>query len=176
MINEAIVSGNLTKDPYIGDGKWGKYAFFTVASNWKFGDKEGADYVSCSASSRVAESLSSFKKGDNVLVVGKVKSKKSKDGSGTELEVKANSVWMLPDTPSYQAPAPAQPAPAQPEPQTKAPTQASQAPQTPTQAPQTPTQAPATPVQDTRPAELQETPPIGAYDEEKEVNIGDIPL
>ena len=88
-LNQVTLVGNLTRDPYVGDGQYGKYAFLTIATTDKVDDKEYTQFIECSASKFVAEKLEKIGKGSRVMVVGKLKVKKiDEKTSETKVDIK----------------------------------------------------------------------------------------
>lgn len=80
-MNQSNILGNLVKDPYIGEGKSQKpMVAFTVALNRKFYTKAGVQkeertYIDVTAWDRVAETAANLKKGQLVLVEGRLVNK-----------------------------------------------------------------------------------------------------
>jgi single-stranded DNA-binding protein len=87
-LNQVTLVGNLTRDPYVGDGQYGKYAFFTIATTDRVDDKEYTQFIECSADKFVAEKLEKIGKGSRVMVVGKIKVKKTDEKEETKVNVK----------------------------------------------------------------------------------------
>lgn len=82
-MNNVILMGRLTKDPelkYSQDSK--AFCKFTIAVNREF-SKEGADFISCTAFSKTAETIAKFfTKGKPILVQGRLQvSTYEKNGS-----------------------------------------------------------------------------------------------
>ena len=77
--NILVLSGRLVRDPDLRRGDSGKlWGLFTLASNYHYKDKSGAKqedaaFVDCKTFGRWAESLAQHKKGDTMLVVGRLK-------------------------------------------------------------------------------------------------------
>ena len=87
--NLVTLVGNLTRDPYMGESKFGKYAFFTVATTDKVDDKEYTQFIECTATKFMADKVASLTKGARVMLIGKIKVRKNKDDVvETKIDVK----------------------------------------------------------------------------------------
>lgn len=84
MVNKCIVQGNLVRDPElrkVGDDT--SVCNFTIAMSEKFGQKESKLFLDCSAWNKQADTIyNRFKKGDNILLVGKLWTKQWTDKDG----------------------------------------------------------------------------------------------
>lgn len=102
-MNNATISGNLGRDPDIRNAGGGNVAGFTVAVNNSYKDRSGewvekTAWVRCSAFGRLADKVSELRKGDGVVVTGKLESRQwqDKDGNKREsLEINAYSVEAI---------------------------------------------------------------------------------
>ena len=76
MYNKLIVMGNLVREPSSKEiGKDLTVCNFTVATNRKRGENEEVAYVDCAAFGKQGETISKyFKKGDRILVEGRLRS------------------------------------------------------------------------------------------------------
>ena len=79
-MNKVILSGNLTRDPEVGQTTSGiSYTRFTIAVQRRFANADGereADFLNCTAWRQTAEFISKyFKKGSKILVVGSVQTR-----------------------------------------------------------------------------------------------------
>lgn len=74
MLNRVVLVGNLTRDPQFSKTASGiSVARFTVAVNRRFGNNEGADFISCVAWRQSADFISQYaKKGSTVAVEGRI--------------------------------------------------------------------------------------------------------
>ncbi len=73
-INNAVVGGRLTRDPELRRGNSGtSWATFSVASNHRYGDKDEVAFVSCIAFGKPAEWACEYKRGDHVVVCGRLR-------------------------------------------------------------------------------------------------------
>lgn len=71
-INQVTVSGRLTRDPKIGQGKV-KYAFYSIAINNEFNGKKKTIFVDISAFGKEADFAEAYlKKGKKVHVTGEL--------------------------------------------------------------------------------------------------------
>lgn len=71
-MNQLTIIGNLTKDPIVREGEYGKLCFFTVAVNNKQKDK-ASDFFSVRTSRKQAEACEKYlSKGRSVTVRGPV--------------------------------------------------------------------------------------------------------
>lgn len=90
-LNGTVVVGNLTSDPDLKFTESGRaYASFTVAVNEKYGEKERATFVDCTAWGRLGENLAaSLAKGAAVIVSGSLRSfvATAFDESGSEKKI-----------------------------------------------------------------------------------------
>jgi single-strand DNA-binding protein len=95
FINQQVISGNLTRDPVskkLTDGR--AVANFTIAINQDTVDKDGVktskpNYQDCHAFGKLAENIiASFKKGDNLIVIGKTVTKNWVDKKSGETKYK----------------------------------------------------------------------------------------
>lgn len=103
-LNQVTLVGNLTRDPYIGEGKFGKYAFFTVATTDKVDDKEYTQFIECQATKNQALFAEKLTKGKRVMLFGKLKIRKNKDGvNETKVDVKELTEVPVVTTPNRSA-------------------------------------------------------------------------
>lgn len=103
-LNQVVLVGNLTRDPYVGESKYGKYAFFTVATTEKVNDKEYTQFIECTAMKNQALLAEKLTTGKRVMLVGKIKVKKNKDGVyETKVDVKELSTIEVVTTPNRSA-------------------------------------------------------------------------
>lgn len=74
MVNKCIVQGNLVRDPELKQTNGGTAVCnFTIAMSEKFGEQESKLFLNCTAWKKQADTMMKhFKKGDNVLLVGKI--------------------------------------------------------------------------------------------------------
>ena len=86
-LNQVTLTGRLVRDPIIRRGDSGTpWGFVTVASNSRYKDKGGAlieevAFVACKSFGRWAEALAQHRKGDMVIVTGRLKTDSwEKDG------------------------------------------------------------------------------------------------
>lgn len=69
--NKVILVGRLVKDPVITMSGEKKIAKYTIANNYKYGDREGANFISCTAFGNNAEFSEKYlKQGVKILVEG----------------------------------------------------------------------------------------------------------
>jgi single-strand DNA-binding protein len=85
--NILALTGRLVRDPVVRPlSKGGFWAVFTVASNYRFKDKNGSvqkesAFVECKVFGFLAEGLTKHKKGDRIMVAGRIKTESwEKDG------------------------------------------------------------------------------------------------
>lgn len=86
MINKAVIQGRLVRDPELRHTQNGKsVCSFTIAWNTKVGDKEEKLFLNCTAWNRTADNVSKwFKKGQEAVVVGSLKTKQWEDNQGNK--------------------------------------------------------------------------------------------
>ena len=75
-INQCTLAGRLVRDPYVKNGNESNFAFFTLAVNHRYKDKNGIPkndvaFVLCKTFGGWVESVKSRKKGDALLVTGR---------------------------------------------------------------------------------------------------------
>ena len=94
-LNKAILAGNLTRDPELRDTKGGtKVAGLAIAMNRRWKDKEGnqkeeTTFQDITAFGTQAETICKFlKKGDPILVEGRIHTDKWNDKDGNPREKK----------------------------------------------------------------------------------------
>lgn len=80
MINNVSIKVTLGDDPKTGESQYGKWAFFRGAYNWKAADKTGTWWLNFMATNWVVERVEQLKKGDTVIIIGKLKTKNNKEG------------------------------------------------------------------------------------------------
>lgn len=83
-MNKAVVAGNLTRDPdlrYTPNNK--AVCNFTIASNYKYKDREETTFIDVVAWGGAAETISQFlSKGNKILVDGRLKMDKWEGKNG----------------------------------------------------------------------------------------------
>lgn len=88
MLNQITIHGRLTKDPELRKTQAGKsVASFTVAvdRDYQKDGKKEADFIDCSAWEQKADFVKSyFTKGQEILVSGRLQSRKWKDKDGKD--------------------------------------------------------------------------------------------
>lgn len=103
MINRAILTGRLTKDPEIRQSQSGvPVATFNLAVNRAFADKNGergADFINCVTFKKQAENVSQFlNKGSLVGVDGRIQTRSYENKEGRTIyvtEIVCDSVQFL---------------------------------------------------------------------------------
>lgn len=69
--NKVILVGRLVKDPQIVISNDIKIAKYTIANNYKYADREGANFITCTAFGNNAEFTEKYlKRGVKILVEG----------------------------------------------------------------------------------------------------------
>lgn len=121
MLNKVVIQGNLTADPDLKITPSGvPYARFTVAINEKTSQQETTDFIPVVAWRQTGEFVNRyFKKGQQILVEGKMKQRTYTDNDGKNrsiIEVVAKEVHFCGNK-GGSAPPQAQP-PQQPQPST----------------------------------------------------------
>lgn len=88
MLNQITIHGRLTKDPELRKTQAGKsVTSFNVAvdRDYQKGGKKEADFIDCSAWEQKADFVKSyFTKGQEILVSGRLQSRKWKDKDGKD--------------------------------------------------------------------------------------------
>ena len=75
-INQVSISGRLTKDPLVGQGKV-KYAFYSIAINRYFNNSKSTTFVNVAAFGQEADYAEAYlKKGKKVHVTGQLRADK----------------------------------------------------------------------------------------------------
>lgn len=99
-LNQCQFIGRLGKDPetrYAASGD--AITSFSIAVGWKSKDKEGAEWVNCTAFGKLGEICSQYlKKGSQVFVQGRFKTDKYTDKDGVErysTKINLDSMQML---------------------------------------------------------------------------------
>lgn len=99
-LNSCNFIGRLGADPetrYMTSGE--AVANFRIACGWKSKDKEGTEWVPCVAYGKLAEICSTYlKKGSQVFVQGRFKTRKYQDKSGADryaTEINVDTMQML---------------------------------------------------------------------------------
>jgi len=110
-LNRSEAIGRLGKDPDLRYAPSGDaICNFSIASGWKSKDKEGTEWIRCTAFGKLAEVCGQYlKKGSQVYIAGKLTTRKwQKDGVDQyTTEVKLDQMQMLGGVQSEQR-APAQ--------------------------------------------------------------------
>ena len=97
-MNQVILRGRLAEDPIIRDTKGGQVANFTVATGHVVGDRELTDWTRCSAWNYLTDTCKDLRKGDLVLVLGRIRTSSWTDGDGNKrssTEVNVQNVAYL---------------------------------------------------------------------------------
>lgn len=97
-MNQVILRGRLAEDPIIRDTRGGQVANFTVATGHVVGEKELTDWTRCSAWNYLADTCKDLRKGDLVLVLGRLRTSGWTDNDGNKrnsTEVNAQNVAYL---------------------------------------------------------------------------------
>ena len=98
-LNRSEAIGRLGKDPELRYTQAGEpICNFSIASGWKSKDKEGAEWIRCTAFGKLAEICGQYlKKGSQVYIAGKLTTRKwQKDGVDQyTTEVKLDQMQML---------------------------------------------------------------------------------
>ena len=69
--NKVILVGRLVKDPVLTMSGEKKIAKYTIANNYKYGEREGANFISCTAFGNNAEFTEKYlKQGVKILIEG----------------------------------------------------------------------------------------------------------
>lgn len=93
MINNCVIQGRLGHDPELKEfeGTNGPYSrvSFSIANNRPFGDE--TDWIRCYMNGpRAAVIQKYFKKGSMIIVIGRLESYKSQDGTKTYYNIRMN--------------------------------------------------------------------------------------
>lgn len=85
-MNKVIISGRLTKDPELRSTQNGtNVAKYTIAINTGYGEKQQTDFVNISTWGKSGEFVNKyFKKGQEISIVGRLKSNTYEDKSGNK--------------------------------------------------------------------------------------------
>jgi single-strand DNA-binding protein len=98
-MNLVLISGRLTREPEIRKTSTGKtVARIGVATNEKFGESERTEFHSIIAWEKAADRIAHLQKGDQVMVQGRLQTRKYEDKTGTErkiTEIVASSIEFL---------------------------------------------------------------------------------
>ena len=97
-MNLALIAGRLTRDAEMRNTTSGKAVTkLSVATNEKFGETERTEYHTVIAWEKSAERVAGLKKGDQVMVQGRLQTRKwDKDGvEHRTTEIVANSIEFL---------------------------------------------------------------------------------
>jgi single-strand DNA-binding protein len=102
-LNTVLIGGRLTHEPEITEvgAQSKKKARFSVAVNSGFGENKKTDYIDCEAWERQAENLAKARKGNTVIVVGRLEKQtwddKETGAKRSKVVVKASQVDVLQD-------------------------------------------------------------------------------
>lgn len=104
-LNQCNFIGRLGKDPEVRHLPSGEaVASFSIAVGWKTKEKEGAEWVPCTAYGKLGEICGQYlKKGSQVFVSGRFKTRKWQDKSGQDrytTEINIETMQMLGGKPS----------------------------------------------------------------------------
>ncbi|HHN77601.1 MAG TPA: single-stranded DNA-binding protein [Phycisphaerales bacterium] len=93
-LNVMVLGGNLTRDPELRHHMSATVCKFAVAIQDGWGDKEHTSFVDCTAFGKTAENIDRFfKKGDAIIMVGRVRQERWEQDDGT----KRSKVGMIVD-------------------------------------------------------------------------------
>ncbi len=95
-MNKLILLGNLTADPEIKTYPNGSFTTFTIAVSDGWGDKKKTYFVQCVSSGKTGENLAKFfEKGKQILVEGKVYTRKNDKTGYEELRVNVYKFFFV---------------------------------------------------------------------------------